>query len=584
MKRTAKTTLARLVALWTLAVTMWAVQAQSQPQRIAFSESHPQLYLDLFRPAGESPSGDLKPAVLCLHGGGWMKGDPGKIHATAAEFASRGFVAVASSYRLTDEATFPAQLEDVIEALAWMKSDAGATEGIDPDRIFVMGSSAGGHLAVLVGVHDDVPDELRPTATFGIGAQSDFTAPHIVSAAYTDRARFYVPLIGGSYQKNPQGYLAASPLHHLDASDKPVGFLTGALDQPTTHATRFRREAFRLGVPTTFSTIKDAPHALLNQEGFRKEAVDRMVAFFERNSTGAGRVAIEWDGAEGILKPMDPHWQRLGGDYNGCEGAQWLEGAGDSPPSLVFAAHHDHLAFTWREDTGLRLLAEDTAEASTWRPAGNGELIVLEQQTRQLAFFNRSGNRQKTVLSDWDGKRFNRPNDLAIRPGKKTREMWMTDPQYSFRNRPLESPEYEGQYVFRITRSGEDFTVEPAIQDLRTPNGIVFDRTGRELYVGDSGAKKVFKYNLSEEGKIVGTKLFAEGFKALDGLAVDQKGHIWAGTRDAAFAFNEQGEKIGEMKFPGMVTSIAFSRPNADGVAWVAITTREAAHVARFRF
>ncbi len=587
MQRIAPIILFCLTSSVVFLASIWADDNMPAAQRFAFSAKNPDLYLDLFEPSMPAKS---SPAVLCLHGGGWMKGSPESIHKTAAEFAVRGYIAVASSYRLTDTATFPAQLEDVVDALRWMKSKEGVAAGIDPDRVFVMGSSAGGHLAVLVGVHDDVPRELRPVASFGIGAQTDFTAPHVVSAAYTERARFYLPFVGSGYRENPQGYLAASPLHHLDAGDSPVGFLTGELDQKTTHAIRFRKEAFRLGVPTTFSTIKGAPHALLNKETFRKEAVDRIVDFFDRSIVGGGRLAIEWKGAQSILDPVDTDWLRLGGDYNGCEGAQWLEGEGEQGPTLIFAAHHDNLAFSWREETGLLLLAEDTPEASTWRPAGSGSFFVLEQQTRQLAQYDRQGNREETLLSGWDGRQFNRPNDLVIRPGKRGLQMWMTDPQYSFRTRPLERPEYDGQYVFRINRdetgseSERKLSVEPFIRDLETPNGIAFDSTGETLYVGDSGTKKIFAYSLSQEGAIREKWLFAQGFQALDGLAVDPHGRVWVGARDAAIIFDAKGEKLGQLILPEMVSSIAFSRADESGERWVAVTTKKAAHVARFRF
>jgi acetyl esterase/lipase len=111
---------------------------------------HP-LLADLYLPESKS---SLVPAVLWLHGGGWKFGDRKQAPDLSRHFASRGIAMASIDYRLTGEAIFPAQIHDVKTAIRWLKAVA-PTYGIDPDRVALWGSSAGGHLAALAALCGD---------------------------------------------------------------------------------------------------------------------------------------------------------------------------------------------------------------------------------------------------------------------------------------------------------------------------------------------------------------------------------------------------------------------------------------------
>lgn len=104
--------------------------------------------LDLWRPAGSGPA----PLILFVHGGGWKRGD--KDNATGAakvrHLIGRGYAVASIDYRLVPQASVEQQAGDVALALAWLRTHA-AENGIDPDRIILMGHSAGAHLVALVG-------------------------------------------------------------------------------------------------------------------------------------------------------------------------------------------------------------------------------------------------------------------------------------------------------------------------------------------------------------------------------------------------------------------------------------------------
>src|SRR5262249_35929540 len=106
----------------------------------------------------QSRSGKPRPAILVIHGGGWLEGDkssfaskkygvPGNI----VDFAEQGFVGVAINYRLSGVTPFPAALEDCKSAVRWLRAHA-KQYNVDPLRIGAFGNSAGGHLALLLGM------------------------------------------------------------------------------------------------------------------------------------------------------------------------------------------------------------------------------------------------------------------------------------------------------------------------------------------------------------------------------------------------------------------------------------------------
>ena len=114
---------------------------------------HPARRIDLYVPVGVAPSGGF-PVVVTVHGGGWRRGSPRSRTIVAhhvPHFTAAGFAVAAVGYRLDVEdgmSRHPEQVEDLIRALEWLHAH-GARHGIDPDRLVLLGHSAGAHLATL---------------------------------------------------------------------------------------------------------------------------------------------------------------------------------------------------------------------------------------------------------------------------------------------------------------------------------------------------------------------------------------------------------------------------------------------------
>ena len=230
-----------------------------------------ELLLDVLRPEDSKQ----RPAVLCLHGGFWAKGSKKFMHPLAEGLVKKGYVAVCSNYRLTDVAPAPAQLQDVFSAIRFVRENA-SDYGIDPDKIGVTGSSAGGYLAVMAATFDAGDKSTRPNAAVGIGAQTDLTSPHIQNSTVLNWSKF----MGGFYREVPQKYLKQSPLNHLTQDDPPVAIICGEHDKPSTRANAFRQKALQLGVPTSLTEISGAPHGLLKATEHRRIAIKALDEFF----------------------------------------------------------------------------------------------------------------------------------------------------------------------------------------------------------------------------------------------------------------------------------------------------------------
>ena len=104
------------------------------------------LHLDVFRPNNKKSL----PAVLLIHGGGWRTGERSQGIPIAQRLAANGYVAVTVEYRLSIEALYPAAVHDLKAAVRWLRAHA-AEYSIDTAKIAVLGCSAGGQLAALIG-------------------------------------------------------------------------------------------------------------------------------------------------------------------------------------------------------------------------------------------------------------------------------------------------------------------------------------------------------------------------------------------------------------------------------------------------
>ncbi len=215
--------------------------------------------LDVYVPTAPAPPGG-RPAVLAIHGGGWRGGNKDSYGRMAARLSRHGYVVVAVNYTLSRPGapSWPANLDDVREAVRWVRRHAGAY-GIDPDRIAALGASAGGHLAVLLGT-DPAPDRAAR-----VQAVVDFYGPTDLPTLVQSRPPTAEPialLLGGALNKWPDRYEAASPLRHVSHDDPPMLIIHGSDDAlvPLDQSRALASALQRAGVPNRLMVVEHARH------------------------------------------------------------------------------------------------------------------------------------------------------------------------------------------------------------------------------------------------------------------------------------------------------------------------------------
>ena len=195
------------------------------------------LRADLYRPQMDG----ARPAVLLIHGGGWAPPDRrSQMDSIAERLAARGYVVMNATYRLAPRHQHPAPIDDLRQALAWLRANAGEL-GAQADRIAAFGYSAGGHLAALLGALDAGPDA-RIQAVVAGGAPTEL--------AKWPNGKLVVRYLGGRPDEVPDRYAAASPIRHVSTDDPPVFLYHGTLDAvvPVDHATDYKAALDRAGV------------------------------------------------------------------------------------------------------------------------------------------------------------------------------------------------------------------------------------------------------------------------------------------------------------------------------------------------
>ncbi|TCN26498.1 alpha/beta hydrolase [Mesobacillus foraminis] len=192
-----------------------------------------ELKLDIIQPVA---SEEFFPAIIYVHGGGWMSGDKSKVGGEwNASFAKYGFVCININFRLSGEAIFPAPLLDVKQAIRWVKLNA-KNYNIDENKVGIWGHSSGGHLATLAALSADHP-EFSSKGQFistKVNAVATLAGPVDLlemggwhNNPNSPESKF----LGGSVQEQSVKAELANPIHYINEDSPPVLIIQGDYDE-----------------------------------------------------------------------------------------------------------------------------------------------------------------------------------------------------------------------------------------------------------------------------------------------------------------------------------------------------------------
>jgi len=210
------------------------------------------LKLDFYRaaPGGPARGGQRKaPCVIVIHGGGWDSGERGQLADLNPWLAGAGYAVADIDYRLAPDATFPAPVQDVTDALTYLKAHAGEL-GIDPARFALLGRSAGGQIALQAAYTLKDP-AIRAVVAFYAPADMVFGYSLPGNPLILDSRKVMDQYLGGSCHDHPELCRASSPLEAVDAHAPPTLLLHGEPDVLVSfqHTVHLERKLTALGIP-----------------------------------------------------------------------------------------------------------------------------------------------------------------------------------------------------------------------------------------------------------------------------------------------------------------------------------------------
>lgn len=224
--------------------------------------------LDIYLP----PNANGKvPLVIWVHGGGWLSNDKysdmGYMKETVAEIINQGYALASIDYRFSTQATFPAQMLDCNAAVSYL-FDQASNYGFDTERFALMGFSAGGHLASMLGlsINQKVDEFFVPGTSrdFKFKAVVDFYGPADLTLfpGAIDAKSPEGLLIGAAPLDRPDLAKMASPIHFVDEKDPPFLIIHGEKDDLVSpRQSQLLNSWLQVKkVPTELIVVPDAPH------------------------------------------------------------------------------------------------------------------------------------------------------------------------------------------------------------------------------------------------------------------------------------------------------------------------------------
>lgn len=206
------------------------------------------------------------PVMIFIHGGSWRSGKRSDYLPYLVDYAKKGYVTATVSYRLIKQAVFPAAVQDVNCAIKYIKNHAGEY-GIDPDKVVLIGGSAGGHLSLLLGYggHEEIFNQdcaldidSKVNAIIDLYGPADLTTPYAISTYQVQ------DFLNVSYESNPEIYRMASPKTFISTDDPPTLIFQGTIDSlvPVSQSDSLDLWLGKAGIPHEYHRLKGWPHTM----------------------------------------------------------------------------------------------------------------------------------------------------------------------------------------------------------------------------------------------------------------------------------------------------------------------------------
>lgn len=189
------------------------------------------------------------PAVILIHGGGWKSGSKEMQNPMAAKIAELGYNTFTVEYRLSDEAKYPASIDDVRDAIQFLKKNADQFK-IDTTKIALLGFSSGGQMVSLIGTK--YPEEVN--AVIDVDGLLAFHHPD------SEEGKLAALWLGGNYEEVPEVWKDASALSHVSAKTPPFLFINSQFKRFSAGQKEMITTMNSFGIYSKIEIIENSPH------------------------------------------------------------------------------------------------------------------------------------------------------------------------------------------------------------------------------------------------------------------------------------------------------------------------------------
>ncbi|WAC41017.1 alpha/beta hydrolase [Pedobacter sp. SL55] len=246
------------------------------------------LKIDAFLP--KKPAAKT-PAILIVHGGGWRSGDRSQHIPLAQQLAERGYASFTVEYRLSTEAFYPAAVYDLKAAVRWLKAN-GKKLNIDTAKVAILGFSAGGQLAALVGL---TPDVQKLSGNFGntkyandvatvidIDGTLSFVHEEAWETQNKESINASAKWLGYPRTERLDLWEEASPLTYADKNNIPFLFLNSSVERMHAGRDEFTKKMDKKGVYTEVVTFENSPHSFCLYQPWFSQTVNHIDTFLKK--------------------------------------------------------------------------------------------------------------------------------------------------------------------------------------------------------------------------------------------------------------------------------------------------------------
>jgi gluconolactonase len=211
--------------------------------------------------------------------------------------------------------------------------------------------------------------------------------------------------------------------------------------------------------------------------------------------------------------------------------------AADKAGNVYFTDQPNDAIWKYNTNGELSLFAEHMGRSNGMYFDRKGNLVTCADDRGELLSIS-PDKKTKVLVKNFDGHRFNGPNDLWI---DSKGGIYFTDPLYVRDYWNGVRPDITGEKVYYLP-AGQNVAVIAA-QDVKKPNGIMGTPNGKHLFVADIGDGKTYKYDIAKDGTLKNRQFFTGN--GSDGMTLDSQGNVYLTGGKGVYIYNPQGQQIG---------------------------------------